>query len=295
MAQPQEGALLSASPASARLSVLIAALLFGTGGAAIKGTALSPIQVAGFRSGVAGIALILLLPAARRRFGVDLIPAALAYAATLVLFVVATKLTTSGAAIFLQSTAPLWVVVLSPVLLGERIDRRDVPYLGAAAVGLALVFLGSRVAVATAPAPELGNLLALASGLTFALIIMSFRKLAQRDPAHDRSMPAAVLGNFLACALCLPFALPVASVSATDCLVIAYLGTTQVALGYWFLSRGLRVLAALEVSLLLLLEPVLNPVWTWLVHDERPSPLAIAGGLTLLGVLAVRARLAERP
>jgi len=272
-----------------RLAVLIAALLFGTGGAAIKGTALSAIQVAGLRSGVAAVAMLLLLPAARRGLGRDLIPAALAYAATLVLFVTATKLTTSGAAIFLQSTAPLWVLVLSPLLLAERIDRRDVPYLGAAAIGLTLVFLGSQTAAATAPQPALGNLLALASGLTFALLIISFRRLAQIDAAHDRSMPAAVLGNLIACVMCLPFALPVASISTADYLVIAYLGTTQVALGYWFLSRGLRALPALEVSLLLLLEPVLNPVWTWLLHDEQPSPLAITGGLVLVGVLAARA------
>lgn len=280
---------MSKAVSAARWSVLMAAVLFGAGGAAIKGTTLAPVQVAGFRSGVAAIAMLLLLPAARRGFGRDLLPGALAYALTLVSFVTATKLTTSGAAIFLQSTAPLWVVVLSPVLLGERFERRDVPYLGVAALGLVLVFLGSQSVVATAPNPQLGNAIALGSGLSFALLLIAFRHLSRLDPSHDRSIPAAMLGNVLAFVMCAPFMLPVASVSTRDVLAIGYLGTVQVGLSYWFLSRGLRVVSALEASMLLLLEPVLNPVWTWLLHGERPSALAIGGGALLLVVLAVRA------
>jgi len=267
----------------------MAAVLFSTGGAAIKGTALAPVQVAGFRSGVAAIAMLLLLPAARQGLGRDLIPGAIAYALTLVSFVTATKLTTSGAAIFLQSTAPLWVVVLAPMLLRERFERRDLKYLGVAALGLVLVFLGSQSAVATAPNPQLGNAIALGSGLSFALLLMAFRHLTRVDPLHDRSIPAAMLGNLLAFVLCMPFAFPVASVTTRDLLAIGYLGTVQVGLSYWFLSGGLRVLPALEASMLLLLEPVLNPVWTWLLHGERPSVLALAGGALLLTVLAVRA------
>jgi drug/metabolite transporter, DME family len=283
------------SVSSARWSVLIAALLFGTGGAAIKGTTLAPIQVAGFRSAVAVVALVLFMPSARRGFGRDLLPAALAYAVTLVTFVSATKLTTSGAAIFLQSTAPLWVVVLSPALLGERFDRRDAPYLVAAALALALVFLGSQDAATTAPQPQLGNAIALVSGLSFALILITFRRLARTDPTHDRSIAAAVLGNALACVACLPFALPVAEVATEDVIAILYLGAVQVGLSYVFLGRGLRLLPAFQASLLLLLEPVVNPVLTWLVHGEQPSVLAALGGATLIGVLIAHSRKTRSP
>jgi len=100
------------SPSVARLSVVAAALLFSTGGAAIKGTSMTVFQVAGFRSGVAAAAIALLLPSARRGFGLGLLPAAIAYAATLICFVAATKLTTAASAIFLQTTAPIWVLVL---------------------------------------------------------------------------------------------------------------------------------------------------------------------------------------
>lgn len=118
-----------------RWSVIAAAALFSTGGAAIKGTALTAFQVAGFRSAVAALALVLLLPAARRGFGLDLLPAAVAYAGTLVCFVLATKLTTSAAAIFLQSTAPIWILLLAPLLLKEPIRLADLPAVGLAAVG----------------------------------------------------------------------------------------------------------------------------------------------------------------
>jgi drug/metabolite transporter (DMT)-like permease len=264
-------------------------VLFSTGGAAIKGTALNAFQVAGFRSGVAALALALLLPQARRGFGRGLLPAALAYAATLVFFVAATKLTTSAAAIFLQSTAPLWVLALSPLLLGERVRRRDLPFVALAALGLLLVFLGSRNPAATAPRPALGNALALASGLAYALLILTMRRLARLGDRQDRSMPAMVLGNALAFAVCLPFALPVAAVRVNDVLAIGYLGVVQIGLAYLLFNRGLRALRAIEVSLLALLEPVLNPLWTWLLHDERPTLLALAGGAVMLAALAARA------
>jgi drug/metabolite transporter (DMT)-like permease len=280
------------SPARvARSSVLGAALLFSTGGAAIKGTELTSFQVAGFRSGVAALALALLLPAARRGFGIALVPAALAYAATLICFVAATKLTTSASAIFLQSTAPIWVLVLTPVLVREPIRRADLPYVAVAAVGLLLVFLGSRTPVATAPMPELGNALGLVSGLFYALLMILMRRLAGADDDSDRSLTAMVLGNAIAFLACLPFCLPVAAVTVRDAAAITYLGVVQIGLAYWLLARGLRALSALEISLLVLLEPVLNPLWTWILQGEEPSALALLGGAVMVAALAARALL----
>ncbi len=275
----------------ARLSVLGAALIFSTGGAAIKGTAMTPFQVAGFRSGVAALAIALLLPAARRGFGIALLPAALAYAATLVLFVTATKLTTAASAIFLQSTAPIWVLLLAPALLREPIRRADLPYVAMAALGLLLVFLGSRDPVATAPQPALGNALALGSGLAYALLMILMRRLARGGDATDRTLAAMVLGNAIAFLACLPFSLPVEGATAHDVGAIVYLGVIQIGLAYWLFARGLRVLSALEISLLVLLEPVLNPLWTWILQGEEPSALALLGGAVMIAALAARALL----
>ena len=286
---------MSAALTRARLAVLGAALLVSTGGAAIKGTTLTAFQVAGFRSAVAAVALVLLLPAARRGFGWDLLPAAFAYAGTLVCFVLATKLTTAAAAIFLQSTAPIWILLLAPLLLKEPIRLADLPTVGLAAIGLALVFLGSRDPAATAPRPELGNLFALASGLFYALMMVTMRRLSRDSAAGvDRSLAATVLGNGLAFAFTLPLALPVGSVRSADVAAILYLGVVQIGLAYWLFSKGLKRLPALEVSLLVLLEPVLNPVWTWWLHGERPSGLAIVGGAILIGAILAQALVNRR-
>ena len=107
-------------------------------------------------------------------------------------------------------------------------------------------------------------------------------------------MPATVLGNAFAFAVCLPWALPVVAWSARDAAAILYLGAIQIGFAYWLFTRALRVLPALEVALLVLLEPILNPLWTWLLHGERPSLLASAGGGVMLVALAARSLL-ERP
>ena len=279
---------------TARFSALGAACLFSTGGAAIKGTALTAFQVASFRSGVAALALVLLLPESRRGFRLDLLPAAFSYAGTLACFVIANKLTTGAAAIFLQSTAPIWVILLAPWLIGESMRTRDLPYLAAAALGLLLVFLGSGGPAATAPHPALGNVVALGSGFFYALLLIFFRRLAKHD-TQDRTLPATVMGNALACLLCAPFAFPVETVTTHDALSILYLGVVQIGLAYWLFTRALRKLPALEVALLILLEPVLNPLWTWLTLDERPSNLALAGGGVMIAALAAKALFDRAP
>src|SRR5688500_90238 len=119
-----------------RLQLLGAALLFSTGGAAIKATTLTAWQVAGFRSAVAAAAVFLLVPAARRGWTWHVLPVGVAYAATLVLFVAANKLTTSANAIFLQSTAPLYMLAFGPLLLKELVRRRDLAFMAPVLLGL---------------------------------------------------------------------------------------------------------------------------------------------------------------
>jgi drug/metabolite transporter (DMT)-like permease len=282
--------------------VLAAALLFSTGGAAIKATALTSWQVASFRSGVAALALLVLLPGSRRllRYGWRIAGVGAAYGATLTLFAVSTKLTTAANTIFLQSTAPLYVLALAPWLLGERVRRRELAYMAALAVGLAMFFVGQRPPDALAPDPLLGNVLAAASGLTWALTLLGLRALGrggqgEDDEAAADAGPAAVLaGNLFAFAVGLPMALPVARVELADLALLAFLGVFQIALAYAFLTRALRRVGAFEASLLLLTEPVLNPVWTWLVHGEQPGPWGLAGGVVILAATLLKTALDAR-
>ena len=126
---------------TARLQAIAAALLFSTGGAAIKVAAFSSAQVAGLRSGIAALALLLWLRG-RVRWTPQVIGVGVVYACTLTLFVHATRLTTAANAIFLQATAPLYILILSPVLIGERFRPRDLVYFAALATGMVLCFVG---------------------------------------------------------------------------------------------------------------------------------------------------------
>jgi drug/metabolite transporter (DMT)-like permease len=279
----------SASQLRPRLLVLAAAALFSTGGAAIKATTLTSWQVASLRSAVAVVALAVMLPRARRRPTPAMLAVGISYAATLILFVVATKLTTAADAIFLQDTAPLYVVLAAPFVLGERVIRADLWFMLALAIGLAFFFIGKEAPLGTAPNPFAGNLAAAASGLTWASTVMGLRWLGTRSADGAAIEPALLTGTIISALAALPTALPFSNIRAGDWLIIGYLGVFQIGLAYTCLSKGLPGVPAVEASLLLLLEPVLNPVWSWLVHGEEPGRWAMAGGALILTATGVRA------
>jgi drug/metabolite transporter (DMT)-like permease len=276
---------MDASPVRNRLLLVLTAVLFSTGGVFIKAAALSGWQIAGFRSAVAAAALLVLLPEARRGWAWRMAPVSAAYAATLVAFVLANRLTTAANAIFLQSTAPLYVLLLGPWLLGEKVRRSDTAYIVAIVGGLALFFVGREPAVATAPSPREGNLLALASGVFYALMLLGLRWLG-RGRAGNPGLATVAMGNLLAFLAALPMALgahaAAPAASATNVAVILYLGVVQIGLAYFCLTRAIRHVTAFEATAILLIEPALNPVWVWLVHGEKPGVWALAGGVLIL-------------
>ena len=286
------------SPTSARLRLALAALLFSTGGAAIKSAAFTGWQIAGFRSGVAAVVLWLLVPGARRGWSRRVFLVGAAYAATLVLFVLANRLTTSANTIFLQSTAPLYVLLLSPWLLRESVRPADVGFMAVVGLGLVLFFIGAEPPLATAPDPARGNLLAAASGVTWALPVCGLRWMGAgagaRESGGGSAMAAVVAGNLLAFAAALPWALPLGRHPAGDWGVILYLGVFQIGLAYVLVTAGLRLLPALEASVILLIEPALNPLWAWAVHGEVPGAFALAGGAIILGATTLRTWLDTR-
>lgn len=276
----------------ARLQLVAAAVLFSTGGAVIKATAMTSWQVASLRSGIAAVALALLLPEARRGIRPRTLVVSVAYAATLVLFVTANKLTTSANTIFLQATGPLYILLLAPFLLREKIRSADVAFMAIVGIGLVLFFLGTDTPVRTAPAPFQGNVLAALSGFTWALTLMGLRWMGA-DESGGSPAGAVVAGNTLACLATLPMALPLTGIGAVDWVAVASLGIFQIALAYAFVTRAVGKLPALEISIILLVEPVLNPIWSWLVHGERPGPWALAGGALIIGATALRSILAS--
>jgi drug/metabolite transporter (DMT)-like permease len=272
----------------------VAGVLFSTGGAAIKAATLTSWQIAGFRSAVGVLALLLFLPEGRRGWTGRAVLVGVAYAGTLICYALANTLTTAANTVFLQSTAPLYVALLAPWLLGERLRRPDVGFMVVMALGLAPFFLSSQTAVETAPDPVRGNLLGLGAGVFWALTVVGLRWLSRGRGAAANPVPAVVIGNLLAFLICLPMALPVREAEPSDWLVIVYLGAIQIGLAYVFMTRGLRVVPALEASLLVLVEVVLNPFWAWLLHAERPERWPLVGGAVILLAIAGKSLLESR-
>ncbi len=272
----------------ARLQVLAAALLFSTGGAGIKAAAFSGAQISALRSGIAVLALLVWL-----RGRIVWYPPALGigvvYAVTLTLFVTSTKLTTAANAIFLQATAPLYLLALAPLLLGERFHRRDLVYIGALAVGMLFCFFGQPPPTATAPDPATGNLLGVICSVTWAMTLLSLRAVERDLSRPGIGLTAVVAGNAIACAIALPAAFPLPDASVMEWATIGYLGVFQIGLAYLFLTSAMRRLPALDISLLLLIEPVLNPLWTWLIRGEHPGQWVIVGGGVIVTATAVKA------
>ncbi len=282
---PAPGNGVKAAP---RLQVLAAAVLFSTGGAAIKSTDFSGWQVASFRSAIAALAVLLLFPASRSIRDWRVLVVGTAYAATLILFVMATKLTTAANAIFLQSTAPLYILLVSPWLLRERVRSKEVAFMAVMTAAMVSFFIGGETATMTAPNPQSGNALAVVSGVSWACTLMGMRWMASRSPEGESALAMVATGNVLAFLACLPMALPVSGAQPLDWAVVTGLGVFQIGLAYVCLTRGIRHVPAFEASMLLLVEPALNPIWAWATHAERPSTWALVGGTAILAATAVK-------
>ena len=276
----------------ARWQLVLAAVCFSTAGAVIKSSTFGAWQIAAFRALTAMVAILVLIPEARRRWTWPVALVGVAYAAAGLLFVFANKLTTAANTVFLQATNPLFVVGLAPLLLRERVRAADLGFMAVLGAGLALLFVGGNRRFATAPDPALGNLLAAGSAVAWAFTVTGYRWLARRGGGgggdHGPVASAAACGNLLVFLVSLPGAWPLAAGRAADWLAVAYLGVFQLGLAYVFLSRAITRVPALEASLFLLVEPVLSPVWAWLVHGEAPGPLAVLGGVVILTATALK-------
>ena len=270
----------------ARVQLIFGALLFSTGGVAIKAATLTGWQVSCFRSLLGGLVILVLIPRARRAWTWRSIIVAIPFAATFTFFTLANKLTTAANVMFLQETAPFYVLLLGPLLLGERIVRRDLAFMAALGVGLVLILASGGEPLETAPNPRLGNWLGACSGISWALTLTGLRWLASRSGSGaDQPETAVAAGCFLAAAFAGFFVFPLGGTSSLDWLVVAYLGVFQIGLAYVFVTRSMRRLPVIEISLLLLAEPAFAPVWAWLLlAEDVGSPVIVGGAVILLAI-----------
>lgn len=281
------------TPLVARLQLLLVAVLFSTGGTVAKATVLDGWQVAGLRSLVAAITLLLFMRGGRRRWSGRSILVGVAYAGALVGFIVSSKLTTAANAVFLAGTAPLYVALLAPWLLGERLRRAEVIYMAVMALGMALCLTDAEPRYVTAPDPFAGNLVALVTGLFWALTVLGLRWLGRDGSDPKEGATAVVCGNVIAFLVCLPMIWPLPSVGPRDVGIVLFLGSIQIGLAYILLTVAMRRVPALEASLLLLVEPVLSSLLSWAVHGEVPGRWALTGAALILGATLLMAVLTQ--
>ena len=264
---------------TALLFVLAAAVIWSTGGLFIKWTTLSGLELSFCRSLFAMITVAILTR--REGFGLNklMLAASVLYAVLLILFVLATKETTAANAIFLQYTAPVYVLIFEPIIYKEKFRPRDLVTVLICLGGMALFFVGQ-----LRPQDITGNLFALASGLCFAFYFLLLRHPRAREVNRASSV---IYGNLLALIVTAPWGLAALThLNLHDAFSATYLGVVQLGIAYTLFTAGMaRGVRSLDAGIICFVEPVLNPVWVFLVIGERPSGWALLGGTIIIAAV----------
>jgi drug/metabolite transporter (DMT)-like permease len=259
------------------LFLLLSALLWSSGGLLIKLVSWNPIAIAGLRSLIAVLVLFAFIRRPRLTWSFAQIGGAFAYAVTVTLFVVATKLTTAANAILLQYTSPVYVALLGAWFLGERAQWFDWIIIFVVIGGMALFFLDRLTA-----GNLLGNFCAILSGVSFASLILFMRKQKNESP-----LETIILGNLITGLVGLPFMFE-SMPNALSWFGLILLGLVQLGLSYVLYSEAIKHVTALEAILIPGIEPILNPIWVFLILGEAPGKWALVGGFIVLISVTIR-------
>ena len=257
--------------------LIVTAILWSSAGLLIKMISWNPIAIAGMRSAIATLVLLVFLRRPHLTWSSAQIGGAVAFAATVILFVLANKLTTAANAILLQYTSPIFVALLGAWFLGERATRLDWTTIFVVIGGMTLFFLDDLTTGGL-----WGNVCAIASGVTFACFVLFMRK-----QKNDSPLESVFLGNILTALIGFPFMFE-AMPSASSWVGLILAGVIQLGLSQVLYSAAIKHIAALEAILIQVIEPILNPVWVLLVMGEAPGPWALFGGFVVLVSVTVR-------
>ncbi len=254
------------------LYLTLAAILWSTGGVLVKIMDWQPISILAGRSLFASIAFLIYLRRIPLRPSLLQLLTAGAFILTQFLFITSTKLTTAANAIFLQYTAPIYVVLLAFWFLREKPSRTDL-------VSMLTIFIGLTLFFADKLSTDgfYGNLLAILSGVTAAVMIVSFRAQKDGNPAESNLIAFLVTAIFG-----FPFVMK-ETWTVNNWLILAFLGVFQIGFAFIFFTKGIKHIPALEANLIGTLEPVLNPIWVFLFYAESMGAFALLGGLVVLG------------
>ncbi len=275
-------------------AVILCAVLWSTSGLFIKLADWHPVVIAGGRSLLAAVFLFGARVVTRRRYrGVPegrrsyaiLALGGINYAATMLIFVIANKLTSSANAILIQYTAPVWTALLGWFFLGEKPRWEHWGALVLMGAGMGLLFRDS-----LGGGTWVGDCLALVSGILFGANAVFMRKAKDQNPAD-----IMLLANVLAALVSVPFffIFPPAP-GAANFFSVAFMGIFQIGAASALLAYGIKRVSAIQAMLTAMIEPILNPVWVLLVTGERPSPAVISGGGIIIAAVLFSSLISRR-
>lgn len=266
------------------VAVVLAAIVWSTGGLFIKLLPFAPLTILFYRSLFAATLFAVVFRRKVLRLNGTTLLVSIFYALLMLSFVVSTKLTTAANSIFLQYTAPIYVLLLEPVLFRIPLERINIWTIVVCTLGMVLFFLGDlQVGDMT------GNWIALGSGVLLAAMLLT-----QRRNAPERHESSIFWGNVIMLLIGFPSFLQSTAPTPTEWTMLAFLGLIQIGVGFMLFTYGLKRVLAIEGSLLAMLEPILNPVWVFLGYGELPSRYAMLGGVVIILMLTVRTVLVER-
>lgn len=268
----------SARRKRAILFLIAASILWSTGGFLIKLVDWNPVAISGTRSLIAAFLILAYLKHLRFRWSKTLVFGALTYASTVICFVIANKLTSAANTILLQYTAPVWVALMASWVLKERIRWYDWASIAVTLCGMALFFHDG-----LAGGGFLGDIIAVVSGIGLAGVVIFLRLQKDGDPVET-----VLLGNFLTFFISLPFIATSGMPSFKSLLGILLLGIFQLGCAYLLYALAIKHVSAIEAILIPVIEPLLNPVWVFLIIGERPGFWTLLGGAVV--VLSVSGR-----
>ncbi|GAU77279.1 DMT family transporter [Fusibacter sp. 3D3] len=257
--------------------LVLTSILWSFGGVFIKLIPWSPLVIAGLRSIISAGVFFIFLKGKVRKPNQKVILGAIAYTATLILYVTATKTTTAANAILLQYTAPIWLLLISHFFLKESIRKYDVLSIIAVFIGIS-IFFTANIGIGQ----MFGNLLAILSGICMALMILCLKHSADQD-----EMQIIFWGNMLTFFTCLPFMQHI-EVTKLSIGAILFLGIFQLGISYILYAKAIKHVSAIDAVLIPIIEPLFNPVWVMLFVHEIPSSQAIMGGIIVVFAIVSR-------
>lgn len=265
--------------------VVLAVSLWSTGGLFIKMTSVSGYEVNFGRCLVAAVTIAFLTRFKALKADKFTILASIFYVGALSFFAIANKMTTAANAIFLQYTAPIYILIFAPFVLKEKFHFADLVTVAICLLGMILFFVDVSPNSDLSPQSQfIGNILGLCSGLSLGgyMLLLRHPKAYRQNPASS-----VFYGNIFACLVMLPFFIPNPSTwYGTDYFSVIFLGVFQIGLAYFLFTYGVtHGVRSLDASIIGFIEPLLNPVWVFLIIGERPSSWAILGGIIIISAI----------